>query len=143
MAAELQANHDLYLAVHEFVEARDDAGAKATIAARGAIDFPDLDARADSAFERKDQTVADMESFLLWFVWPGVIGVFFAPLIFAMGTILKRAFVPSESVGFKPYPAGAMALFLLFGGFGVPALFLAALSFQDIQERSIEGQISL
>lgn len=139
----LEPNHILFNAVSEFVMAQDDVGAKATIANRGAIDYPGMDERSANSFAIKDGAMADMTNFLNWFVWPGIAGLLFAPLVFAMGTILKNAHVPSDSVGWKQYPAGAMALFLLLGGFGVPALFFAAWTFQDIGQRSRVGQIAL
>ncbi len=137
-------NHMLFQEVRDvLLEERDDAAAKQLIANRGDVTFEGLDARTDSAFDKKDEAVADMQTTLLWFVYPGLIGVLWAPVAYATGNVLKTTFVPSDSVGFKPYPAKASALFLLFGAFGVPALFFAAWVMQDFVDRTAEGQISL
>lgn len=144
-AARLQPNHDLYVDVSEAVQAQDDAEAKRLIAERSdaVADDEDLDQQAARAFAIKDDAVSDMNTVLDWFVYPGLVGVFFAPLVWAVGSILRNAWTPSESVGFKPYPHGAMALFLLLGAFGVPALFFVGWTFFDFQNRSVEGQIAL
>lgn len=144
-AARLQPNHDLYLAVSAAVQAQDDAEAKRLIAERSdaVADDEDLDARAAQAFAVKDDAASDMNTVLTWFVYPGLVGVFFAPLVWAVGSILRKAWEPSDSVGFKPYPHGAASLFLLLGALGVPALFFAGWTFLDLQNRSDEGQIAL
>lgn len=140
----LTPNHQLWLQVNQILLVeRDDDAAKQLIDQRGAIDHPNMDANAASAFEKKDETIDDMTTMLVWFVYPGLIGVLWAPVAFAAGHVLKTTYVPSESVGFKPYPGGAAALFLLLGAFGVPALFFAAWVMQDFADRTETGQISL
>ncbi|MGB1586375.1 MAG: hypothetical protein ACPHID_04955 [Thermoplasmatota archaeon] len=96
-----------------------------------------------SAMYKKDTAQADMALWMNWLLLPGLVGVFYAPLSMALGNVLKHAWVPSDSVGFKEYPGASMGWFLLLGGFGVPALFFAAWAFWDMDVRSSEGQISL
>jgi hypothetical protein len=138
------ANHNLWLIVNDILLVdRDDDVAKALIETRGSIDYDNLDASSTAAFARKDAAVQDMGTMLAWFVYPGIIGALWAPMAFAIGSILRTTFVPSDSVGFKPYPGAAAGLFLLFGAFGVPALFFAAWVNQDFVDRTETGQISL
>lgn len=142
-AEALEPNHALYEQVSAAVQAHDDERAKQLIASRGSVDHPDLDAKADRAFEIKDDSVDTMRLTLWVFVYPGLIGALYAPLVFAMGNILKSAWTPSDSVGFKPYPGASAGWFLLLGAFGVPALPFAAWVLKDIGDRSAEGQIAL
>lgn len=140
----LAPNHQLWLDVDRtLLEDRDDEAAMQRIDQRGAVSYPGLEDRVDAAFAQKEATVDDMTTMLAWFVYPGLIGVLWAPVAFAAGHVLKTTYVPSETVGFKPYPGGAASLFLLFGAFGVPALFFAAWVMQDFADRTAEGQISL
>lgn len=91
----------------------------------------------------KDNAEAQMAGWMNYMIFPGLIGVFYAPLFFALGSIMARAWDRSESVGFKPYPGASMGLFLFFGAFGWPSLLFAAWGLWDIDVRSKEGQISL
>jgi hypothetical protein len=145
---QLQENHDFYQAeVLPAVEARDDEAIEAALAA-APFEYKDpkeheMQESAAHALEIKQKAVSDMRSFMLWFAYPSVVGMFYAPLAFALGSILARSFVPSETVGFKPYPGGAAGWFLLFGAFGAPSLPFAAWVFLDAENRSVEGQIAL
>lgn len=136
-------NANLWVQVnHSLLVNRDDDTAMALIDANAGM--PGLSvAGSMNHFDKKDQTMDDMNSMLAWFVYPGLIGVLWAPVAFAAGHVLKTTYVPSETIGFKPYPGGAAALFLLFGAFGVPALFFAAWVNQDFADRTEIGQISL
>ncbi len=136
-------NANLFTQVeHALLVNRDDATAKQLINSNAGM--PGLSvAGSMNHFDKKDQTMSDMNSMLAWFVYPGLIGVLWAPVAFAAGHVLKTTYVPSETSGFKPYPGGAAALFLLFGAFGVPALFFAAWVNQDFADRTEIGQISL
>lgn len=138
----LEGNQRLFQDIQAALARQDDAEAKRLIASRS-VDHPDLEQNAARAFEIKDDAVADMAWFYNWLVYPGLVGVFFAPLVWAMGSLLRAGFEPSETVGFKPYPHGAMAVFLFLGAFGVPALFFSAWAFMDIRQRHEEGQIEL
>lgn len=140
--AALEPNHALYNTLKPIVANQDDERAKQLIAS-APFEFKDMDANAARAFEIKDKAVEDMQKVMIWLLYPGVVGVFFAPMAFALGSILRNAWEPSESVGFKPYPGKSLGLFLLMGAFGVPALFFAAWGFWDMQMRSATGQISL
>lgn len=140
--AELSPNHLLYNEVHAALQDHDDARAKQLIA-NAPFDYGKMESLSARAFEIKDKAVADMDRMMLWFVWPGLIGLLHAPLILVESSILKHAFKPSDTVGFRPYPGGAMALLLAFGAFGVPAAFLAAWAYKDMEGRSLEGQIAL
>ena len=141
--AQLAPNHQLYDAIQPAVHAQDDAAIKSAIAA-ARWDYPAHTA-ADSAaaFAMKDQSVHDMRNAMWFFLWPSLTGAFFAPLAFALGSILRKSFVPSDTVGFKPYPGGAAGFFLLFGAFGLPSIPFAAWTFLDLERRSAEGQIAL
>ena len=97
----------------------------------------------EDAFAVKDRSVRDMTWSMWLFVWPSLFGAFFAPLAFALGSILKAAYVESDTVGFKRYPGAAAGWFLLFGAFGVPSIPFAAWVFMDAEGRSTEGQIAL
>ncbi|MEK6975585.1 MAG: hypothetical protein AABY18_04495 [Candidatus Thermoplasmatota archaeon] len=103
----------------------------------------DIAENSEAAFAIKDRSVSDMRLMGWLFLWPSLAGAFFAPLAFALGSILRKAFVPSDTVGFKPYPGGAAGYFLLLGAFGVPSIPFAAWTFNDAMGRSEEGQISL
>ena len=140
--AELEPAHALYGRVSEAVRAQDDGRARDLIAGAD-YDYPGMDARAERAFQVKDDAVQDMRAVMVWLLYPGVVGVLFAPLAIALGSVLRTAWEPSETVGFKPYPGMSLGLFLLMGAFGVPALFFAAWGFWDMDVRSTTGQISL
>lgn len=138
----LEPNHALYLQVHEAVRAKDDAAAKSLLGST-TVTAANLEGRSARAFEIKDQAVADMDRMLWTWVLPGLAGLFYAPLVFALASIVNASFVASDTVGFKPYPGAGMGFFLLLGGFGVPALFFAAWALMDLDGRSREGQIAL
>lgn len=140
---ELAPNHALYVQVSAALSNQDDAGAKALVAGSTLAEPKNIPANTQAAFAVKDQSVADLRGWLLFFVWPSVVGAFYAPLAFALGSILKAAFVPSDTVGFKPYPGAAAGFFLLFGAFGLPSIPFAAWTFLDAHQRSKEGQIAL
>lgn len=149
---ELQPVHEHYAAISAAVEDQDDAeirrlvGDVPAFSAVSGSKFPkhkDLEANSEAAFAIKDRAVADMQLFGILFLWPSLLGAFFAPMAFALGSVLRRAFVPSDTVGFKPYPGGAAGLFLLFGAFGLPSIPFAAWTFSDAFGRSEEGQIAL
>lgn len=97
----------------------------------------------DAALAIKDDAWSDMWKVYGWLLLPGLIGVFYAPLVYAQGKVVNALWEPSQSVGYKPYPNVSMAWFLLLGGFGWPALLLGAWTFKDLHERQDEGQISL
>lgn len=140
---ELTPNHALYVQVSAAVEDQDDARVRSLIESAGLAKPADIPASTDAAFATKERSLQDMRGWLLFMLWPSLIGAFFAPLAFALGSILKAGLVPSDSVGFKPYPGGAAGLFLLFGAFGLPSIPFAAWTFMDAEQRSLEGQISL
>jgi hypothetical protein len=96
-----------------------------------------------AALAIKDKAVGDMQLFMWVFLWPSLAGAFYAPVVFALGSVLRSAFVPSDTVGFKPYPGAAAGWFLLFGAFGLPSVPFAAWTFLDAEGRSREGQIAL
>lgn len=114
------------------------------------------------AFAKARGSVDQLHTHMLLFVYPSVVAVLFAPMAFAGGSILRQAYVPSDSVGFKPYPGRAAGWFFLVLGLGSPmavllmpgmppildlfglfALPLAALLLRDLHKRSLEGQIAL
>lgn len=97
----------------------------------------------DAAYHHREEFTAQKQTQMRWFVTPNLSGLVLAPFAFAGGSILRRAYVPSDSVGFKPYPGKAAGLFLLFGAGGIPALPFAAWVLRDMSKRSKEGQISL
>lgn len=99
--------------------------------------------RAERAFAINDAAEQDMWQVMAFLLVPGLIGVFYAPLFFALGGIMLRAWDPSQTVGFKPYPGRALGWFLLLGGFGWPSLLFSAWGFRDIEIRTQEGQIAL
>ena len=123
--------------------ADDYAHAQLTGADKVAFDPEDMVQGMKSAMYKKDKAQGDMAVWMNWLLLPGLVGVFYAPLSIALGNVLKRAWVPSDSVGFKEYPGASMGWFLFLGAFGVPALFFAAWTFWDMDVRSREGQISL
>lgn len=133
-----QEGHDFYLVISELVASRDDAAGRQLLENSEAFGEAGL-----TAYDKKDKGVADVQQFMWLFVYPGILGVFFAPIVFTMGNVVNKSWTPSESVGFKPYPATSGALFLLLGAFGIPALFFGAWALMDVQDRSKEGQISL
>lgn len=139
--AELEPHHAQYGRIRAAVQDQDDAEAKRLIAA--GPEYKDRDGLAAYSFGVKDQAERDMQTFAWLFLWPSLAGAFFAPLAFALGSILAKAFVPSDTVGFKPYPGAAAGLFLLFGAFGLPSIPFAAWTFNDALGRSEEGQIAL
>ncbi len=139
---ELTPNHDLFLRAQAALRDRDDAAAK-QILLTTTVDYDKLQDRTQWAFNIKDDMVSDLNGVLWWVLYPSILGAFFAPLAFALGSILRQSWEASDSVGFKPYPSGAAGWFLLLGAFGVPSLFFAAWVFTDIHERAAEGQISL
>lgn len=140
--ARLQANHDLYVRAHAAVEARDDD------AVRRIIDQRDASVEVDeqvvkNGFARKEEALDGFQSVMLLLVYPGLVGVFYAPIVLAVGSSLRRNWKPSEGVGFKPYPSGAAGLFLLLGAFGIPATLFAAWTLKDMADRTAEEQITL
>jgi hypothetical protein len=84
-----------------------------------------------------------MTTQMRWFVYPNLTGLVLAPFAFAGGSTLGRAFVPSETVGFKRYPGKAAGFFLLLGAGGVFAIPFGAWLLRDFAKRSKEGQIQL
>ena len=127
-----------------------------------------VDEGGPAAFGHQREFNSQMEMELLLFSYPGITGLVMAPLIFAGGAILHRAYVPSDTVGFRPYPSKAGGFFLLFLGlfslvilglplvlgtgekptppldlFGILAIPLAAWMLRDLHKRSVEGQIAL
>ncbi len=142
-AAELAGNRDLYERVSVAVLAHDDARAKQLIEDRGDVDYPNLDERAATAFDIKDDAVRQFNLQMNLLVFPGFVGLLYAPLVFTLGNVLKHAYEQSETVGFKVYPGASAGWFLLLGAFGIPALPFAAWVMKDISERSVEGQIAL
>jgi hypothetical protein len=148
----LGPNHQLYTSqLSADIAAQDDDAIRQDLATAlpglGSTTTSDYKGHATAdtanALAIKDKSIHDMQRVMLIFVWPSLAGAFFAPLAFVGGTILKRAFVPSDTVGFKPYPGGAAGFFLLFGAFGLPSIPFAAWVFLDMEQRSVEGQIAL
>ena len=136
-------NHQLYGRLVPLLEDRDDDAIREEVADAGLATPADAVGATEAAIAVKDQSVRDMYWSLWLFVWPSLFGAFFAPLAFALGSILKRGFVESDTVGFKPYPGAAAGWFLLFGAFGLPSIPFAAWVFMDAENRSVEGQIAL
>ena len=97
----------------------------------------------EDAYHHKEQYLAQMESQLTWLFYPSVAGLALAPFAFMGGHFLARAFVPSDTVGYKKYPGASMGFFLLLGGFGLPAIPFAAWMLRDLSKRSAQGQIAL
>ncbi len=102
-----------------------------------------LPGRTDFWLDVKDNAEADMAQVMVLLLFPGVIGVFYAPLFVSLGSVMANAWEPSSSVGYKKYPGLSLALFLFLGAFGWPALLFSAWGFWDIDVRSKEGQIAL
>lgn len=151
-SSELADNHAKFLEIADAVQAGDDARIRMLVGEVPAFTdlstskfpkFADVQENADHAFAVKNQSVDDLQLFAFLFLWPSLVGAFFAPLAFALGSVLRKAFVPSDTVGFKPYPGAAAGLFLLLGAFGVPSLLFAAWTFNDAFGRAEEGQIAL
>lgn len=139
----LTPNHALFLRLQPKIEAQDDAAIRSEIASSGIAAPAGMAAGTEDAIAIKDEAVSDMHLSFWLFVWPSLAGMFFAPLVFALGSILRNAFTESDGVGFKPYPGGAAGWFLLFGAFGLPSIPFAAWVFMDAENRSLEGQITL
>jgi hypothetical protein len=139
----LAPNHALYESIQDDVAAQDDQGIRDSIGNSGLAYPATMQHNADAAFAMKDRSVRDMTVVLWLFVWPSLFGAFFAPVVFALGSVLGKAFEPSDGVGFKPYPGAAAGFFLLFGAFGVPSVPFAAWVYLDTEKRSREGQIAL
>lgn len=136
-------NHDLYDRLVPAIRDEDDARIRSMLD-DDPLELPaDMDSNVDAALDVKDRAVNDMRFFFWLFLWPSLFGAFLAPVVLAVGSILSKAFVPSDTVGYKPYPGGAAGLFLLFGAFGVPSIPFAAWTYLDLESRSREGQISL
>lgn len=140
--AKLTPNHQLYTRLQPMVADQDDDAIRAEVA-RAQLTAPADQAAVEGAIAVKDTSVKDMQRGMWLFVWPSLVGAFFAPMAFAMGSILKAAFAESDTVGFKRYPGAAAGLFLLFGAFGLPSIPFAAWVFMDAENRSVEGQIAL
>jgi hypothetical protein len=96
-----------------------------------------------AAFEDQRKFGQQMDVQLKLFVYSSLTGLLMAPIVFAGGSILRSAYVPSDTVGFKPYPSKSGGWFLLLGAFGVVAIPFAAWAVRDLHKRSIEGQIAL
>ncbi len=110
---------------------------------KGVYDGEGLPGRTNFWLNVKDDAEADMAQVMVLLLFPGVIGVFYAPLFVSLGNVMANAWEPSSSVGYKKYPGLSLALFLFFGAFGWPALLFSAWGFWDIDVRSKEGQIAL
>lgn len=136
-------NHGLYDRLVPAIRDEDDARIRSMLDADPLERPADMDARVDDALAVKDRSVRDMHLTLWLFFWPSLFGAFLAPVVFAVGSILSKAFAPSDTVGYKPYPGAAAGFFLLFGAFGVPSIPFAAWTYLDMETRSREGQISL
>lgn len=136
-------NHALYGRLVPAIQDEDDARIRSMLAADPLEKPADMDANVDNALAIKDRSVKDMQLSMWIFVWPSLFGAFLAPVVFAVGSILGKAFEPSDTVGYKKYPGAAAGLFLLFGAFGVPSIPFAAWTYLDFEARSREGQISL
>jgi len=113
------------------------------------------------AFEHQRAARAQMAMELKWLAYPALTGLLLAPFAFAGGSILARAWEPSDTVGFRPYPGKAAGfLLLLMGGltvlivqfmhmappldiFEVLAIPIAWWVVRDLRNRSLEGQIAL
>ncbi len=106
-------------------------------------DSSDLAPRTSRLLSIKTDAEGDMAGIMFFLLFPGVIGVFYAPVFIALGSVMANAWEPSSSVGYKKYPGLSLALFLFLGAFGWPALLFSAWGFWDIDVRSKEGQISL
>jgi len=116
---------------------------------------------APAAFEHQREFNHQMDAQLKLFAYPAITGLVMAPFAFAGGSILRRAYVPSDTVGFKPYPGKSAGFFLLFMGLFSPLMILglgmpptldlfalfaipfAAWVLYDLHKRSVEGQINL
>lgn len=103
----------------------------------------DITGRTSTWIDVKTDAESDMAGIMFFLLFPGVIGVFYAPLFVALGSVMANAWEPSSSVGYKKYPGLSLGLFLFFGAFGWPALLFSAWGFWDIDVRSRDGQISL
>ena len=158
-AADLEPNHALYGRLKPHVESGkgevgllptkhfpSDGRIRAEVQAAKAqgIDYEDeMAEKVDSALALKNKSLADMYRFLVLWVYPGLVGLLFAPLVWAQGRLLDRNFRESDTVGYKRYPHVAAAWTLILGAFGWPAIFFAAWAFKDINTRAAEGQINL
>lgn len=137
------AGHDLYERLVPAIRDEDDQAIRSMVAAEGLEKPADMEENVDAALAIKDRSVADMHLFFWLFLWPSLAGAFLAPVVFATGSILGKAFEPSDTVGYKKYPGAAAGWFLLFGAFGVPSIPFAAWTYLDLEGRSTEGQIAL
>jgi len=145
--ATLTPNHQLYLSLQPDVVAQDDAAIRSKVAAAapglGGTYQAHAVADSNTALALKDKYLHDMHNDMWYFLWPSLAGAFFAPLVFAAGSVVNAAYVESDTVGFKRYPSGAAGFFLLFGAFGLPSIPFAAWALHDLEKRSVEGQIAL
>jgi hypothetical protein len=96
-----------------------------------------------AAFENQREFNHQMDAQLKILFYSMITGMMVAPFVFAGGAILRRAFVPSDTVGFKAYPSKSAGFFLLLGAFGIFAIPFGAWALRDLHKRSIEGQIAL
>ncbi len=144
-AALNQAQNDFPAAridAQEALAALQDAGIEEPVPS-DVYDSEKLPSRTDYWLAVKDDAEADMQQVMVFLLFPGVIGVFYAPIMVALGNVMANAWEPSSSVGYKKYPGLSLGLFLFFGAFGWPALLFSAWGFWDIDVRSKEGQIAL
>lgn len=150
----LELNHAFYLRLKPLIQAQDVEGVQAlmedahtdqrsTLPGDLYVTMPDFHEGSAISFARLARDVPDFEMVTLWFVFPSLVGLLFAPLVFGIGNVVRKAWVPSDSVGYKPYPYVSGGLFLLLGGFGIPAFYFAAWTLRDLERRSVEGQIAL
>lgn len=150
----LAENSRVYALLSQASKAQDDARIRAIITdanndARATnpsdiyAPYPGMSRDIEGSLTLKDASLKDLHMMMLWFLYPSLVGLLLAPLVFAQGSILRNTYVPSDSVGFKPYPYVSAGLFLLLGAFGIPSLYFAAWTFRDIGKRSLEGQIAL
>lgn len=136
-------NTALWYKASDLIRNREIDAADALLQAEApALEGSDMDEVA-SSFVRYHKALDDFERFLLIFVYPGFVGLFFSPVVFVLGSIVNKSFEASKGVGYKPYPAFASAGLLLLGAFGIPAVFFTAFALSDLDRRSAEGQISI
>lgn len=135
--------HALYRNAIPLAQAQDDERLRATLEASPVLDDAQAREQVDQAFAVKDKALKDMRLWGFLFFVPLVIGVLYAPLVWALGSVLRAGFEPSEGVGYKRYPGGAMGWVLLLGAGGWLVWVFAAWTLQDMDSRSLEGQITL
>lgn len=143
MVVSLTPNHQLFLRLQPLLRDQDDAAILRAVEAAGFAEPASMVEGTEAALAIKDRSIRDMQWSMWLFVWPSLVGAFFAPLAFVLGSILKSAFEESGTVGYKRYPGAAAGWFLLFGAFGLPSIPFAAWVFLDAENRSVEGQIAL